>query len=146
MHPSPWTTIEVLAYAPTAFYHCQHCEVTFREMGIGERVHREQAKESLPADLLQEFHALSDWIHTVYQRHGDRVRVKVVDAASIEGFLKSIKHRVRHYPTIVIDGKKHVRPDLQRLTHDLDEYIAGGVVDRGSRSEPREEVTHSHTS
>jgi hypothetical protein len=142
MHPSPWTRIEVLAYAPTAFYHCQHCELTFREMGIGERVHREQARESLPADLLEEFHALSEWIRGVYERHEDRVRVKVVDVASIEGFLKSIKHRAHRFPTIVIDGKKYVRPDLDRLTDDVDQYLAT----KSDNHEPKEEVTYPHTS
>jgi hypothetical protein len=25
--------VEIIAYAPTAFYHCTHCEVAWREMG-----------------------------------------------------------------------------------------------------------------
>ena len=34
--------IEILTYAPTAFYHCQHCEIAFGQMGVGERVHRDR--------------------------------------------------------------------------------------------------------
>jgi hypothetical protein len=142
MDPAPRMTINVLAYAPTVFYHCQHCELTFREMGIGERVHREHASASLPDDLLEEFHALSDWIHRVYERHGDRVRIKVIDVASIEGCIKSIKHRARHFPTVIIDGEKHVRPDLALLDEDIDRSLANAPVNDGFRKE----VTPSHTS
>jgi hypothetical protein len=31
----------------------------------------------------------------------------VIDAASIEGFWKSIRHGLRRYPAIVIHGKAH---------------------------------------
>jgi hypothetical protein len=40
-------TVEVITYAPTAFYHCQHCEVAFQEMGIGERLRRADAATAL---------------------------------------------------------------------------------------------------
>ncbi|MGH2488650.1 MAG: hypothetical protein ACRDFR_03405, partial [Candidatus Limnocylindria bacterium] len=48
-------TVQVITYAPTVFYHCQHCELTFQEMGLGERLRRQEAAESLPDDLAQEF-------------------------------------------------------------------------------------------
>jgi hypothetical protein len=96
--------VEVITYAPTVFYHCQHCEVAFQEMGIGERLRREEAAAALPDDLARDFQAWSDWIHRLLERHGPRVRVKVVDAASIEGIVESIRHRVGRYPAVIIDG------------------------------------------
>ena len=45
--------VEIVAYAPTAFYHCTHCEVAWREMGVSNRIHEEQTLNSLPADLAQ---------------------------------------------------------------------------------------------
>jgi hypothetical protein len=109
-------TVEVLTYAPTVFYHCQHCEMVFQRAGIGDRVHREQAKEALPDDLRAEFDELSHWVHDTVDRFGDRIRIKIVDAASIEGFLKSLRHRIGRYPTVVIDGKeKIVGKDYARL-------------------------------
>jgi hypothetical protein len=117
--PEP-LAIEVLTYAPTVFYHCQHCELTFQQVGIGDRVHRQHAREALPDDLRDDFHALSDWIHSLAEEYGPRVRVKVVDAASIEGVLKSLKHRVSRYPAVIVDGDRFVRPDLARLRHEID--------------------------
>ena len=116
--------IEVITYTPTFFYHCQHCELTFREMGVGQAVHREQAREALPEDLTREFAALSTWLHELLQRHGTRIRIKVVDAASIEGFWKSLRHGIKSYPAVLIDGAdKHVGIDLLSLDSTIDERV-----------------------
>jgi len=97
-------SVQIIAYAPTIFYHCQHCELTFQEMGIGERMRRREAAEALPEDLAREFQAVSDWVHRLLQRHGARLRIDVLDAASIRGFLASLRHGVRRYPTVIVDG------------------------------------------
>ena len=97
--------VEIIAYAPTAFYHCTHCEVAWREMGATNRIHDEQTESSLPADLIQEYQAVSDWVQMIFQIHCDRVVVKVIDAASLEGFYKALKYNARRYPAIIIDGK-----------------------------------------
>jgi hypothetical protein len=96
--------IEVITYAPTLFTHCQHCELAFGQVGLGERVRRDMAAASLPDDLTRDFQALSDWIHGLFDRFGPRLRVRVVDAASIEGFAKSLRHRVSRYPVVIVDG------------------------------------------
>ena len=69
-------TVQVITYAPTIFLHCQHCEVAFQEMGLGERLRRQEAAESLPDDLALDFQVLSDWVHSVLQRYGGRVRFR----------------------------------------------------------------------
>src|SRR3970040_1102963 len=53
--------VESLAYAPTAYYHCTHCEVAWREMGATNRIHEEQLSSSLPEDLIKEYETVSDW-------------------------------------------------------------------------------------
>ena len=116
--------IEVITYTPTFFYHCQHCELTFREMGVGQAVHREQAREALPEDLTREFAAVSSWLHDLIERYGSRIRIKLVDAASLEGFWKSLRHGIKTYPAILIDGaEKHVGIDLLSLDSTIDERV-----------------------
>ncbi len=97
--------VEIIAYAPTAFYHCTHCEVAWREMGATNRIHEEQIESSLPADLIQEYQAVSDWVQSIFRIHCDRIAVKVIDAASLEGFYKALKYNARRYPAIIIDQK-----------------------------------------
>lgn len=102
--------IEVLTRAPTEFFHCTHCEVAFREVGIGREFRADQRKAALPRDLQEEFALLSDQIVDLVRRHGDRVQIDVVDVASIEGFFKALRRRASSYPTIVLDGDVIYRP------------------------------------
>ena len=115
-------TIEVITYAPTVFYHCQHCELTFQEMGIGERLRRA-------------YQVLSDWVHDLLTRFGTRLRIKVVDAASIEGFARSLRHRVGRYPAVIIDGQKTiVNGDFTSLEREIEQRVA--TAPSGQEREP----------
>lgn len=96
--------IEIIAYAPTAFYHCTHCEVAWREMGKSNRVHEEQLESSLPEDLAREYQTVSDWVKEMFRVHCDAIVMKVIDAASVEGFYKSLKYNARRYPAVIVDG------------------------------------------
>jgi hypothetical protein len=98
--------VEIIAYAPTAFYHCTHCEVAWREMGAGSRIHEEQLESSLPEDLASDYQAVSDWVREIFRIYCDRILVKVIDAASIEGVFKSLKYHARRYPAVIVDGKR----------------------------------------
>jgi hypothetical protein len=97
--------VEIIAYAPTAYYHCTHCEVAWREMGADNHIHEEQLASSLPADLIREYQTISDWVREMFRIHCDNILLKVIDAASIEGFYKSLKYNVRRYPAVIVDGK-----------------------------------------
>jgi hypothetical protein len=121
-------TVEVITYAPTVFSHCQHCEVAFQEMGIGERLRRVEAAAALPDDLARDFQAWSDWIHGLLERHGSRVRIKVVDAASIEGVVESLRHRVGRYPAVIVDGtEKRIGADFEALDRVINDRLAAQV-------------------
>jgi hypothetical protein len=96
--------IEILTYAPTECFHCLHCEVVFQSVGLGPQVRREQRAAAFPPDLQAEYTALADWVGRVVARHGDRVRVRIVDAASLEGVYKSLRYRNRKFPVFILDG------------------------------------------
>jgi hypothetical protein len=106
--PAPAARIEILAYAPTEFYHCQHCEVVWDHLGLGERLHREQRASALPDDLQAEYAAISHWVGRAADRYGNRLTVKVIDAASIEGLFKAIRYRTRRFPAFIVDGKEPI--------------------------------------
>ncbi len=109
--------MEVLAYAPVDFFHCQHCELVWHETGASQEVHREQITSSLPDDLMAEYQQLSDWVREMISIYGERLRFKIIDAASIEGWLKSVCHGLHRYPTIILEGtEKIVGRDFERAT------------------------------
>ena len=97
--------IEIVAHAPTAYYHCTHCEVIWQESGFSKGLHQEQIASSLPPDMLQDYRAIGDWVKRLFQVYCDRVEVKVVDAASLEGVWKTLRYRLRKYPAVIVAGQ-----------------------------------------
>jgi hypothetical protein len=133
-------SVQVITYAPTIFHHCQHCELTFQEMGIGERLRRREAADALPEDLSREYQVMSDWVHGLLQRHGRRVRVDVLDAASIRGFLTSIRHRVGRYPAVIVDGRdKGIGLDFAALDPLIDRKVAAAAESGAAGGGPMSE-------
>lgn len=118
----------VLAHVPTGYYHCTHCEVAWQEVGLGQEVHREQMRSSVPDDLLQECHRLSAWARDVARRYSDQVVVRVVDPVSIEGFITSLRYGARQYPSFIIGGREKVSgPDYRRVDQVLAERLGPGA-------------------
>ena len=122
--PKP-VQVEIVAYAPTAFYHCTHCEIVWDQTGFSRNVRAEQLQSALPQDLAQDYQAVSDWVRLIFSRHGEGVEVKVIDAASIEGFLKTARHRLRTFPAVIVDGRERFSgPDFSAA----DQAIARRLV------------------
>ena len=98
--------VEIIAYAPTAYYHCTHCEVAWREMGADNRIHEEQLQSSLPEDLIREYETVSEWVREMFRVYCDAILIKVIDAASVEGFYKSLRFKARRYPAVIVNRKE----------------------------------------
>jgi hypothetical protein len=100
--------VEVIAYAPTQFFHCQHCEFVFETAAVEgvRKFHADTLETSMPQDMMKEYVSLSDWVMAAAERFGGKVVFKVIDAASVEGLFKSIRYGVRKYPTVIVDGKE----------------------------------------
>ncbi len=110
-------TVEVLAYAPVTFFHCLHCEFVWQQTGVSANYRREQLEFSLPSDLKQEYQELSDWVRSMIGAYGRQLHFKIIDAASVEGWIKSLRYRVREYPAVIVGGKqKATGPDWRRAT------------------------------
>lgn len=118
--------VEIITYAPTAYFHCTHCEVAWREMGASNRPHQEQWESSLPEELTREYQALSNWVQELFAAHGESIRIKVIDAASIEGFYTSLKYRVRRYPAVIVNRKARFQgsPMLPAASEEIARQIA----------------------
>jgi hypothetical protein len=108
--------VEVLAYAPTQFFHCQHCEFIWQQAGAGAAIHQEQLDASIPDDLKREYAELSAWVYETIDTYGDRVVIKIIDAASMEGLWKAVRYNLHRFPAFVVGGKeKQVGMDFTRV-------------------------------
>jgi hypothetical protein len=59
---------------------------------------------------------LSDWVMELSGRYGAGIQIRVIDPQSGLGFLKSLRHRVRKYPTFIVNGKaKYTGWDKEEL-------------------------------
>ena len=104
--------LQILAYTPTAFLQCVHCENVMGEAGLYQPVRREQLESGLPPELAEEYGRVSDWVREQVARHGDRIAVAVVDVASVQGFWKSLRHRVHRFPAVIVGGEVFAGTDL----------------------------------
>ena len=111
--------VEIVAYAPTIYTQCPSCEVVEQAAGMSDRLHDEQRESSLPADLAREYRHVRDWASGVLDAFGDRLDVAMIDAASIQGLCKRLRHRIRRYPAVIVDGQLEAGggrlPDPQEL-------------------------------
>jgi len=105
--------VEIITYAPTAYYHCQHCEVVWKETGFSKGIREEQIANGLPQEMLNEYAVISDWVRRLFRKYCDRVAVQVIDAASFECVWKSLRYGVHRYPAVIVDGQdKSIGMDL----------------------------------
>ena len=100
-------------------------------MGLRQKVQRDLMGSALPADLQEEFHHLSEWAYTLPGKFDNRVHVRLIDAASIEGFFKSLFRRARRYPAFAVEGLRYVGSDFSKV----DDLISRAL--RRKEAEPR---------
>ena len=124
LHQEQPVSVEVITYVPSEYHHCQHCEVTWQALGLGQTIHQEQRASALPPDLARDFESLSRWAWSLPERFGPGVRVRLVDAASLEGFFKSLLRRFRRYPAFFVEGKRYVGADFSRVNELISEALA----------------------
>jgi hypothetical protein len=99
--------LEVIAHTFEGMGICTACEVVMAEARLGQRP-TERALDEYPLEWQEEWQRLTEWVYDLAGRYGDRIVIKVIDPQSPEGFFKSLRYRVRRYPTWVVDGKTRV--------------------------------------
>ena len=83
-----------------------------------------QILNDYPDDLKEDYLFLSNWIRELSQKYRENILIKVIDAQSLQGVVKSIRHRIFRYPTFVIDKKKkYTGKDKERLDALLQEHF-----------------------
>lgn len=66
-------TVNIVAQALTAYFHCQLCEFVWQQAGMGQKAHAEQMANNLADDVMNDYRHLSDWIIALVMKHGDRL-------------------------------------------------------------------------
>ena len=99
--------LEVIAHAFQGMGICTACELVMADARLGQRPIK-RALDEYPPEWQEEWRHLTEWVYDLIEHHGDRITIKVIDPQSLEGFFKSLRYRVRRYPTWVVDGRTRV--------------------------------------
>ena len=90
-----------------------------------KKFHADAVETSMPPDMMQEYRKLSDWVLNAVERYNGRVVFKIIDAASMEGLLKSVRYGVRKFPAVIVNGKaKQTGGDFSRAESLIDQNLA----------------------
>jgi hypothetical protein len=129
-------TLEIVTRVLTTFGHCRHCEVLFDEADFAKKYHQKDMTE-YPPDVVEEYHRLLDWLGELRQLYQHRLLIRVVDVQSPLGIYKSLRHRIRKYPTFIIDGKEtYTGWNKDHLEHLLDGHIQAFLLSKQRGVQP----------
>jgi hypothetical protein len=128
--------LEIVTNVITTFDHCRRCNILFNETGIDKTFHRKDMDE-YPSDLKEELAKLSNWIRELNRLYKHRLLIKLIDAQSLPGILKSLRYRIRSYPTFIVEGKEtYAGWDKIHLETLLDKYIQTSLHPKQRRVQP----------
>jgi hypothetical protein len=92
-------------------------------------VYAETWNEALPPEWKQDLDRLVEVIDQLSATWGTRIVIQVIDPRSLTGLAKSLRYRVRRYPTFVVSGReKIVGFDPQGLDKAIRFVLAGDTI------------------
>ncbi len=128
--------LEIVTKVLTAWGECRRCKILFDQAGLDQKFHQEEIDE-YPPDLKEEYTKLSDWIRELNRLYKHRLLIKLIDAQSPLGIYKSLRHRIRTYPTFIVEGKEtYTGWDKNQLESLLDAYIKNALPSKRRSLQP----------
>jgi hypothetical protein len=78
-----------------------------------------------PEDIKEDYLFLSSWIKELSARYREKILIKVTDAQSLQGVVKSLRYWVFRYPTFIINSReKYTGKDKDQLDTLLQEHLS----------------------
>jgi hypothetical protein len=128
--------LEIVTKVVTFFDHCRRCQVLFDQAGLDKKIHQKEMEE-YPSDLKEEYANLSEWIRELNRLYKHRLHIKLIDVQSPLGIYKSLRHRIRTYPTFIVEGKEtYTGWDKNQLESLLDKYIQKALPSKHRNLQP----------
>jgi hypothetical protein len=115
--------VEVITKVLTTYDYCKRCEFILDQVGMNRKIHHRDINE-YPEEIKEEFLRLSDWIRELTRLYKHRILIRVIDAQSPMGILKSFRHRAWKHPAFIVEGKdKYVGWDTETLETLIDRHL-----------------------
>jgi histone acetyltransferase (RNA polymerase elongator complex component) len=128
--------LEIVTKVMTTYHYCRRCEIMFNETGLDKKFHQKEMDE-YPQDLKEESVKLSDWIRELTRLYKHRLLIKLIDVQSFLGIYKSLRYRIRKYPTFIIEGKEtYTGWERNQLEALLDKHIQASLLSKHRKVQP----------
>jgi len=87
--------------------------------------------------LKEEYVKLCEWMKELTRLYKHRLFIKLIDVQSLVGIYKSLRYRIRRYPTFIIEGKEvYTGWDKNQLENLLDKYIKDALPAKHRHLQP----------
>lgn len=103
----PPAQVDVIAPVPEGWGLCQACELMMARADLNQAPPM-RGLDDLPPDWQADFERLSALLFDLADRYGDRILIRVYDPRSLQGMAKAVRHRVRRYPTFLVQGRTKI--------------------------------------
>jgi len=128
--------LEIVTKVLTSWGQCRRCKILFDQAGLDQKF-RQGEMDEYPPDLVEEVTRLSDWIRELNRLYKHRLLIKLIDVQSPLGIYKSLRYRIRTYPTFVVEGKEtYAGWDKGQLESLLDKYIKNSLLSKRRGLQP----------
>ena len=128
--------LEIVTKVLTSWGQCRRCKILFDQAGLDQKF-RQGEMDEYPPDLIEEFTRLSDWIRELNRLYKHRLLIKLIDVQSPLGIYKSLRYRIRTYPTFIVEGKEtYTGWDKDQLENLLDKYINNSLLSKRRGLQP----------
>jgi len=128
--------LEIVTKVLTFFGQCRRCEILLDQVDLGKKS-RQKDMEEYPPDLKEEDAKLWEWIRELTRLYKHRLLIRLIDVQSPLGIYKSLRYRIRTYPTFIVEGKEtYAGWDKDRLESLLDRYIKNSLSSKHQSPEP----------
>ena len=128
--------LEIVTNVMTSFGQCRRCKILFDQAGFDQKLHQKEMDE-YPLDLKEDLAKLSAWIRELNRLYKHRLSIKLIDAPSPLGIYKSLRHRIRTYPTFIVERKEtYAGWDKSQLESLLDKYIQNSLPSKHRSLQP----------
>lgn len=108
---------------------CMNCQVVWGDIESNLPIHQQQALAHLHGDEALEYLNIASWVIELLHNYGDQVAVRIVDANSLEGVLKSAQYGVHAYPAVVINRQDVYNAlDLESATDRIKDILSNKQV------------------
>ena len=93
--------IEVITVYPIMLGQCNHCEILMNSFGAN---HTRRQLDEYPKNVLDQSIKITEYINAITRKC--YASVSIIEALSIKGLLKLLRHKNGKLPVIIINGKK----------------------------------------